>query len=85
MLCEQPVLGSILVFVLLMIFFVVGMWAAHALNRPYRVNLRRLAIRAHIRMAAGGRSVPNGWSCMLCDAECNEGEKLEHRLGCCLR
>ena len=47
--------------------------------------LRKLALVRHVRLASGGGTVPNGWSCRLCGASCDLGYKLRHADNCLLR
>lgn len=43
-----------------------------------REALRKVAIVSHHRMAEGGGTVPSGFSCEICDAECDQGQPLIH-------
>lgn len=45
-------------------------------------RLRNIVIRQHVRMASGGHTVPNGWSCKLCGAESGTNQELIHKPGC---
>lgn len=49
-----------------------------------RKNLRRFAVRQHVRMASGGGTVPSGGSCEVCKTEWSEGQPESHRASCLL-
>jgi hypothetical protein len=49
-----------------------------------RAALRDFAVRQHVRMAQGGGTVPNGYSCKICGAECERDMLLIHDVRCLL-
>lgn len=57
--------------------------AAQEIER-LRVELRRFAVVEHVRLAVGGGTVPNGWSCKLCRTEGSQGEAVKHTDNCLL-
>jgi hypothetical protein len=55
--------------------------AADALQQMHS-DLRRLAIKQHVRMREGGHYVPNGQSCAVCRGEWDDGAKEFHATTC---
>lgn len=51
-------------------------------NRTLVEALRKVAIVHHVRMAYGGGTVPSGYSCEVCDANCEQGDSLIHADDC---
>jgi hypothetical protein len=49
-----------------------------------RHALRSLAVHQHVRMAAGGGTVPSGGSCVLCKTEWPAGWPENHTAACLL-
>lgn len=47
-----------------------------------RSALVKVAVVHHVRMAQNGGTVPSGYSCEICDANCDHGEQLQHRTDC---
>ena len=45
---------------------------------------RALAIKRHVRLAAGGEECPNGGSCSLCKTEWRVDQPESHRASCLL-
>lgn len=59
--------------------------AERAARERMEKALGRVAIVEHVRMAYGGGTVPNGYGCKLCRAECGPGvAPLVHKPDCIL-
>jgi hypothetical protein len=54
------------------------------LSREQLESVKRLATRQHVRLAEGGGTVPNGWSCALCNAHWGRAEQPAHQPDCVL-
>lgn len=56
---------------------------ANAEIERLRDALRKLAVHEHVRMAVGGGTVPNGFSCEVCGVNCGgKLSELRHMSNC---